>query len=100
VDWSSKGQESFICREEKGKAAWGHTEGPGNQWSPRSGWKLGFITFLLPEGRDFGGNGCLLGRRGVSLAQTGVSWEEEGAFFLLANSYLLGTQRPPAVCLS
>jgi hypothetical protein len=58
ADLSSKGQRSFICREEKRKATWGHAPGPGNQWSSGSGWKLGFIAFLLPEGRDFGMDGC------------------------------------------
>jgi hypothetical protein len=30
ADLSSKGQRSFICRKEKGKATWGHAVGPGN----------------------------------------------------------------------
>jgi hypothetical protein len=40
------------------------------QWDPETdtGWMLSFIAFLLPEGGDFGVKGCLLGRRGVSLA--------------------------------
>jgi hypothetical protein len=28
VDLSSKGLKSFICREGKGKATWGHAAGP------------------------------------------------------------------------
>jgi hypothetical protein len=58
VDSSSKGQRSFICRKEKGKAIWGHAVGPGNQWSTESGWKLVFIAFLLLEGGDFGVDTC------------------------------------------
>jgi hypothetical protein len=51
----------------------------------------------LPEGGDFGVIGCLLGRRDVSLAQIGVSWDGEQAFFLLANRHILGTCGPSAV---
>jgi hypothetical protein len=47
ADLRSKGQRSFTYREEKGKAAWGHTVGPGNQWSSESDWKLGFIAFFI-----------------------------------------------------
>jgi hypothetical protein len=36
----------FVCREEKGKAAWAHAVEPGTQWSTESGWKLGFIAFF------------------------------------------------------
>jgi hypothetical protein len=53
---------------------------------------LGFIAFLLPEGRDLGMNGYLLGRRGVSLARTGVSWEGEVVFLPLANCHFLGNR--------
>jgi hypothetical protein len=33
ADSNNRGQKDFICKEEKGKAAWGHAGGPGNQWS-------------------------------------------------------------------
>jgi hypothetical protein len=58
---------------------------------------LGFIAFLLPEDGDFGKKGCLLERRSVSLVQTGVSLEGEGAFLPLANHHVLGTRETPAV---
>jgi hypothetical protein len=53
VDLSSKGQKSFLCREEKEKAAWGHLAGPGNWWLPGSDWKLGFTAFLITRGWRF-----------------------------------------------
>jgi hypothetical protein len=81
----------------KEKAAWGHAAGPRNWQSPGSDWKLGFKAFLLPEGRDFGVNNCLLGRRDVSPVQTGVSWERQGVFFPLANPHFLGTHGSSAV---
>jgi hypothetical protein len=100
VDLSSKGQRSFVYREEKGKVTWGTCS---RTWKPvvsGSDWKSGFIAFLLPEGRDFGMNRCLLESRDVSLVQTDISWEGEGAFSPLANSHLLRTCGPPAVCSS
>jgi hypothetical protein len=62
-DSSSKGHKSFICREEKGKAAWGTCSGTQNP-------VFGFTVFLLYCGKnmfwheDFGANRCFLGRRG------------------------------------
>jgi hypothetical protein len=55
-----------MCKEEKRKAAWEHAEGPGNQWSHGSSWRLGFYSlFVLAEGGD------------VSQVQTEVFWEGE-----------------------
>jgi hypothetical protein len=79
---SSKGQKDFICREEKGKAAWGHAVRPRNWWFHGSGWKLGFIVFFnCLRAKVSGTNRCFLGRRSVSLA----------------NYHFLGTHEPPAV---
>jgi hypothetical protein len=56
----------------------GHAGGPGNWWSPGSGWKLGFYSlFLLPKGG------------GVSLVQTDVSWEEEVSPWLIIAFWAL-----------
>jgi hypothetical protein len=68
VDSSSRHQEDFICREEKGCI--GHAVRPGNPWSHGSGWKLGFITFFIDPGWRCLSlvNRCFLGRRSVSLA--------------------------------
>jgi hypothetical protein len=44
VDSSSRGRKDFFCREEKRKAAWGHTGGPRKWCFPGSGWKLCFIA--------------------------------------------------------
>jgi hypothetical protein len=94
ADLSSKGQKSFICREEKGKAPWGRAVGTGNQWSTESGWKLGYIAFYCPRTEILAGrmlkerclcgvNRCFLGRRRGILP--------------LANCHLLGTCGPPTV---
>jgi hypothetical protein len=70
---SSKNQRSFICREEKGKAAWGRGAF-SRTWKPvllpRVGLDSGFYSFLIASGRsmfwheDFGMNRCFLGTRG------------------------------------
>jgi hypothetical protein len=74
--------EKFYFQRRERKGHMGSCSGTGNRWSPESGWKSGFIAFLLPEGGDFGMDGCQ--RIGVVLAGIDVSWEE-GAFFPLAN---------------
>jgi hypothetical protein len=66
VDSSSKGQKSFISREEKGKAAWGDVQWDLETSSP---WCPVGCQVLLPVGgvclnKDFGSNRCFLGRRG------------------------------------
>jgi hypothetical protein len=53
-----------------GKAAWGHTAEPGNQWSHGSGWKLGFIAFFYCQGKR-----CLSG--------TDISWGGEVSPWLI-----------------
>jgi hypothetical protein len=74
VDYSNRGQNNFICREEKRKAAWGHAVGLRNWWSHGSGWKLGFYSlslffFIAWRWRCLSGaNRCFLRRRSVFLA--------------------------------
>jgi hypothetical protein len=50
---AAKVKKVLFAEKRKERAHGGHAEGPGNQWSLRSDWKLGFIS-LLPKGGDFG----------------------------------------------
>jgi hypothetical protein len=77
VDSNSRGQKDFICREEKKDCILGNAGGPGNRWSHRSRWGVGFIAYFSISW----GQRCLsdanrhfLGRRSVSLTSCGLSF--------------------------